>query len=97
MVTNAKTVHIYPNGQKIIKKQKRPTEISHSGYINIFLLFIFIVMATTYGINFPFGKSLVGDYLRMTINEEEEVRTKDRKSTRLNSSHVSESRMPSSA
>ena len=32
-------------------------------------------MATTYGINFPFGKSLVGDYLRMTINEEEEVRT----------------------
>ena len=34
------------------------------------------------------------DYLRL---EERSRGTKDRKSTRLNSSHVSESRMPSSA
>jgi phage baseplate assembly protein W len=31
-------------------------------------------MATTYGIDFPFRNSLYGDYLRMTENEDEEVR-----------------------
>lgn len=32
-------------------------------------------MATTYyGIDFPFRQSLFGDYLRMTVNEDEEVR-----------------------
>lgn len=31
-------------------------------------------MAVTYGIDFPFRDSLVGDYIRMTQDEDEEVR-----------------------
>ena len=31
-------------------------------------------MAVKYGINFPFSDSIVGDYLKMTITPEEEIR-----------------------
>ena len=42
-------------------------------------------------------KERIGKIYRMHANKREEIPQADRKSTRLNSSHVSESRMPSSA
>lgn len=44
-------------------------------FILILTLFIFISMALTYGIDFPFGESKKGDYLNMTTTPEKEVRS----------------------
>ena len=41
--------------------------------------------------------SEVAEYMKLSIPETSKMVKRDRKSTRLNSSHVSESRMPSSA
>jgi len=43
-------------------------------FIRILSLVIFIVMAVTYGIDFPFRDSDKGDFLRMTDTPEKEVR-----------------------
>lgn len=40
----------------------------------ILVLNIFISMAVTYGIDFPFRESLTGDYLKMSTSPEKEVR-----------------------
>jgi len=40
----------------------------------ILVLNIFIIMAVTYGIDFPFRESLTGDYLKMSTSPEKEVR-----------------------
>ena len=45
----------------------------------------------------PLNNPRVLKYLKNTFNVEEEARNEDRKSTRLNSSHIQKSRMPSSA
>jgi phage baseplate assembly protein W len=37
-------------------------------------MIIFISMAVTYGIDFPFRESLTGDYMKMTTTPEKEVR-----------------------
>ena len=37
-------------------------------------MFIFISMALTYGIDFPFRESTTGDYLKLTTSPEKEVR-----------------------
>jgi phage baseplate assembly protein W len=43
-------------------------------FITILVLFIFIVMATKYGLDFPFRQSKIGDYVKMTISTDEEIR-----------------------
>ena len=43
-------------------------------FTTILVLNIFISMAVTYGIDFPFRESLTGDYLKMTTTPEKEVR-----------------------
>jgi phage baseplate assembly protein W len=43
-------------------------------FITILVLFIFIIMATTYGIDYPFRDSSKGDYVKMTESPEREVR-----------------------
>ncbi len=43
-------------------------------FISILVLFIFIIMATKYGLDFPFRNSTIGDYTRMTLSRDEEIR-----------------------
>lgn len=37
-------------------------------------MFIFIYMATKFGLDFPFRNSTIGDYTRMTLTRDEEIR-----------------------
>lgn len=52
----------------------KPTVMVGFLFTTILVLNIFISMAVTYGIDFPFRESLTGDYLKMTTTPEKEVR-----------------------
>ena len=76
-----------------------------NGSDTLFLIFIALILVAVVwlgGINFREGQHLEdakrnGEAWAAWLTEAGTKRMEDRKSTRLNSSHVSESRMPSSA